>query len=284
MPEIKFGFSTTLSGSVDFTKPITVTDANGVIHTLVEKVITPPPPPDPPPSIDPTPTGTAEYWKGDAETGDLSQWSKVVQAAPDRIQVITSPVSQGKYAYRFELRDGDDASGERVQLDSGISGGPNSHYISDGDEAFYGVSFYLPSASLPKIAKWRLFLQFKGIHTGSPPVAISHNADEWRLYYRPNTSSDNLLKWRTPDRKDVWEKFMFRIKWSKDPQVGFIEMYYNGVLAVPKFYTSNIHVQGGVPIRNIVDIGIYRDAGITSTDVIYIDNFVAGRSYDEVKQ
>lgn len=265
------------TGSVDFTKPITIVDSAGVTHTLVEQTT---PPPQPTPTG--TTTGTADYWKGDAETG-LSAWAKIVEAQPGRVSVVADPAGLGK-AFRFELRPGDDAYGSRVQLDSGISGGANAHYINDGDEGFYGCSFYLPSATLAKVAKWRQFLQFKGMHSGSPPVQIGFNDDNWKLYYRPTITSSNLLKWQTPSKKGVWEKFMFHIKWSHDPNVGFIEMYYDGALVVPKFYTSNIHVENGVSIRNIVDIGIYRDGSITTTDIIYIDGFIAGRSYTEVKQ
>lgn len=263
--ELKF------TGSIDLTKPVVITDDAGVVHTLVEQIAPPPPPP----------TGTAEYWRGDAEAG-LSAWAKVIQAAPGRISVANAP--DGRKAFRFELRDGDITYSERVQLDSGISGGTNAHYISDGDEGYYGCSFYLPSASLAKVAKWRQFLQFKGIHTGSPPLQINVYDDNWRLYYRPTATSGNLLKWQIPARKDAWEKFTFHVKWSKDPAVGFVEMYYNGALVVPKFYTSLIHVDGGATVDNIVDIGIYRDSTIATTDIIYIDGFVAGRSWDEVRQ
>lgn len=262
------------TGSVDFTKPITIVDSNGTTHTLVEQTI---------PTPTPIPTGTADYWRGDGEAG-LEAWAKIVEAAPGRISVVSDPIGQRGKVFRFELRGDDVTYGERVQLDSGISGGTNAHYINDGDEAFYGCSFYLPSNSLAKIAKWRQFLQFKGMHTGSPPVQIGFNDDNWRLYYRPTITSDNLLKWQTPSRKNVWEKFMFHIKWSQDPKVGFIEMYYNGSLVVPKFFTSNIHVENGIAIRNIVDIGDYRDSSIATTDILYIDGFVAGKSYTEVEQ
>lgn len=265
------------TGTIDLTKPITIVDQSGVTYTLVLKTDNPPPPPE---------AGTAEYWRGDAETGDLSQWAKVIRAETDRIQVVTNPVSNGKYSYRFELRGEDSTYGERVQLDSGISGGANAHYIKDGDEGYYGCSFYLPSDSLAKNTNWRQFLQFKGIHTGSPPLQIGFNNDNWRLYYRPTNDVSNIMKWQSPSpaRKNVWEKFTFHIKWSADPKVGFFEAYYNNTLVVPKFYTSLIHIQDGKKIDNVVDIGIYRDSAISTTDIIYIDNFVAGRSYDEVKQ
>src|SRR4051794_32290026 len=60
-------------------------------------------------------------WSGDAETGNLSQWASAVMVAPDRIRAVTTPVSEGRYAYRFEVRQGDDpvpafSSNDRAEL------------------------------------------------------------------------------------------------------------------------------------------------------------------------
>lgn len=270
MPVTKIAFN----GTVDVSQPIVITDDKG---EHIFKEISGPTPPDPP-----IPPDGDKTWVGDAETGDLSQWQDITQAAPGRISIVTAPVDQGKYAYRFELRPGDDAYGSRVQLGTGISGGVKAHYINNGDEGYYGVSIRLPS-NLATVEDWRQYAQWKGIHTGSPPLQISHNNNKWRLYYRPNTLSDkNILKWEAPDRKDVWERFTFHIKWSVDPKVGFIEMKYNGALVVPLFYTSNIHMKDGKPVSNIVNIGIYRSSSIKSTDVVHIDNYVEGTSWEAV--
>jgi hypothetical protein len=77
---------------------------------------------------------------------------------------------------------------------------------------------------------------------------------------------------------------MMNIKWSRDPKVGSIELYLNERLVVPKFNTATIHVKDGKPCVNFVALGLYRDSSIKTTDVIYHDGFVAGRSYDEVRQ
>lgn len=226
-----------------------------------------------------------EYWQGNAETGDKSQWCKQTVKSDDRIKVVTEPVSQGKYSYRVELRPGDNPSGCRATLASGPSGkmGP-CHLIKNGDDAFYGWSVYLPSATFKTLDKWRLVLQFKGVHSGSPPVSLNVRGSNWLLNNRPTSSSGELHRWKAPVRKDVWEKFMMHIKWSTDPKIGFLELYYNGTLVLPKLYTSNVHIIDGQIINNFVAIGVYRDSTINVTDVIYHDGFVAGKSYEEVAQ
>jgi hypothetical protein len=58
-------------------------------------------------------------WRGDFETGDLSQWDGI-QAIEGRLQVVTDPVREGTYALGVEVRQGDDpisASGNRNELE-----------------------------------------------------------------------------------------------------------------------------------------------------------------------
>lgn len=226
-----------------------------------------------------------EYWRGDAETGDKSQWCKQTVKSDDRIAVVNSVVNQGNYSYRVELRKGDNPSGNRATLASGPTGKMGTpHLIKNGEEAFYGFSVYLPSESFTTLDKWRLVLQFKAHDTGSPPISINLKGVNWLLNYRPTASSSVLHKWKAPFRKDTWEKFMMHINWNTDPRVGFIELYLNNSLVVPKFNTSTIHIQNGSPVDNFVAIGLYRDSSIPVTDIIYHDGFVAGRSYQEVAQ
>jgi hypothetical protein len=58
-------------------------------------------------------------WRGDFETGDLSQWSSKQIVSADRLKVVSSPVTQGDHAVRVEVRQGDNpigASGNRNEL------------------------------------------------------------------------------------------------------------------------------------------------------------------------
>lgn len=229
-----------------------------------------------------------EYFVANGETGDKrKEWAKQTVAADGRITIVDHPVSQGSKSYRVELRQGDNPSGCRATVASGMTsqkGWSPVHLIKNGDEAFYGLSVFLPSDSFKTVDKWRLVLQFKGNHTGSPPVSLNVKGDHWLLNNRPTSSSGEKHLWQHAFRYNEWEKFMMHIKWSTDPKVGFVELMYNGQVVLPKFFTSNVHVYNGQPVVNFVAMGIYRDASIATTDVIYHDGFVAGRSYEEVAQ
>lgn len=220
-------------------------------------------------------------WRGDAETGDLSQWCNAHQAAPGRISVVTSPVVQGGYAYKFILNNGDSVFGtERVVLNQANPECANTKW--ETGERYYGWSVMLP-ADFPINSAWSLVAQWKGVHTGSPVIQLGLANDKWRLLYRPTTSSPNILKWETPVKKGQYESFVMHVNYSTDPQVGFIELWMNGVLVVPKFYTSTIHLSGGVPAQIFVEIGLYRDSGISSNVVLFHDGFTVGKTYASVK-
>ena len=67
----------------------------------------------------PPPPSSTVVWRGDFETGNLSQWSSAQMVSADRLQVVTSPARQGGYALKATVRQGDNpigASGNRNEL------------------------------------------------------------------------------------------------------------------------------------------------------------------------
>ena len=64
---------------------------------------------------------SAITWRGDFETGNLSQWTALQAKDPSRVTIRSDVVRQGRYAARFEVRSGDSnvagsGSGERTHL------------------------------------------------------------------------------------------------------------------------------------------------------------------------
>jgi len=217
-------------------------------------------------------------WSGDAETGDLSQWCEVNEAVLGRITVVDNPVAQGNYSYRFQLNNGDSIFGsERVTLSQQCDG----RYELDGEEKYYGWSVMLPN-DYPYNTSWSLVVQWKGIHTGSPPIQLSQRDANWQLTYRPTASSSNIVKWKAPVNKGQYDNFVMHVKWSSDPTIGFIELWYNGQLVVEKFYTSTIHLSGGLPVENYVAMGLYRDSAISTDVILYHDGFTVGKTFASV--
>jgi hypothetical protein len=217
------------------------------------------------------PAGATTLFTGDFETGDLSQWTKAQVVAADRIQVVASPRRQGSFAARFEVRQGDDpinASGNRAELV--WSKNPET----EGSERWYGWSTLWPEG-YPSEKTWQLFTQWH--HSGccgSPPMELYVNGET--IYLRVNASQ---VVWSEPLVRGKWHDFVMHVKWSSSASVGYVELWYDGKLALPKTYGKNLYA-GEV---NTMKIGLYRNATIQPVGVLYHDGMRVGTSREEVE-
>ncbi len=238
-------------------------------------------------------------WSGDAETGDLSQWSSAsyscevdgtvyhdVEHCADRIRVVGSPTSgsHSRYAYRFEVGDGDVSpwGGERNEIKQRDS----DKVYPRGSERWFGYSVLLPS-SFPRDDQglrndWTAFSGWKTVEThGSGPAAINMQTGDDQLSLKHASSPSHYL-WRSPVVRDRWQRFVVRIKFDPDPNVGFVEMWKDGQLVLPKTYTSTMETYNGYVDPTYSKIGYYRNEAISGTSAIYIDDYKVGTSYADV--
>jgi polysaccharide lyase-like protein len=223
---------------------------------------------------------------GNWETGDSSQWSgnHWNQAYPlsEQFQIVTDPVRQGNYAAKFVVRPGDEfsaTSGERSEV---LWSGSDE---SDGQDHWYSWSTLFPTDwSEPK--GWGIFLQWHADYSTTPPV-ISFNAREDYAWVVLNAGplSDPCCGGSTRERwtilptldKGLWHDFIAHIKWSGGND-GAITVWhrlegqdsYVKVLDVSGVPT--LQSQNGVPAKNYVKMGLYRDHD-TKTNTIYHDGF-----------
>lgn len=215
----------------------------------------------------PPPTGSV-VWRGDFETGTLSQWTREQEVSADRLQIVTSPVRQGGYALKATVKQGDDpidASGNRNEM-------VRLTYEPENSEYFYRWSTMFPS-DFPSPATWQLFTQWH--HTGSsgsPPVEFSVNNNNIILYCR------STEVWRTPLVRGVWNDFVFHVKWSPSSSTGFVELYHQGKLVLPKRYCATQFAG----MTQYLKVGLYRNSSISQTGVVYHDNWIMGRALSDV--
>ncbi|KFE60900.1 heparin lyase I family protein [Hyalangium minutum] len=215
-----------------------------------------------------TPPAASVVWRGDFETGNLTQWTREQEVSADRLQIVTSPVRQGGYALKATVKQGDDpidASGNRNEM-------VRLTYEPANSEYYYRWSTMFPS-DFPSPATWQLFTQWH--HTGSsgsPPVEFAVNNGNIILYCR------STEVWRTPLVRGVWNDFVFHVKWSPSSSTGFVELYHQGRLVLPKRYCAT-QFSGQV---NYLKVGLYRNSSISQTGVVYHDNWLMGRSLSDV--
>ncbi len=69
-----------------------------------------------------------------------------------------------------------------------------------------------------------------------------------------------------------------RVKWSSDAKVGFVELYKDGKLTVPKTMAAT---QFGRE-KNYLKLGLYRDSSISQVGVVYHDGFTIGTKLADV--
>ncbi len=215
------------------------------------------------------PSRAEVLWRGDFETGNLSQWDKTQMVHPDRLQVVTSPVAQGRYALKATVRQGDNpivgASGNRNEL----------VYDSKepaGTERFYRWQTKFPS-DYPYADYNQLFAQFH--HTGNdgaPPVLFGVRKNELSFMV------DGMRLWTESLVRDKWHDFILHVKWSPYAQVGFVELRYNEKVVVPRKYMRT-QFPG---MTQFLKMGLYRNENIAQTGVVYHDGVVAGTTLEDV--
>lgn len=215
-----------------------------------------------------TPPASTVVWRGDFETGDRSQWTRAQEVSADRLQVVSSPLREGRYSLKVTVKQGDDpinASGNRNEL-------VRMTREPVGSEYYYrwGTMF---AADFPSPKTWQLFAQWhhEG-SSGSPPVEFAVNNGEILLY------CSKAIVWRTPLVRAVWQDFIFHVKWSPNASVGFVELYHNNKLVLPKRYCAT-QFSG---MLNYLKVGLYRNETIAPVGVLYHDGWVMGRQLSDV--
>ncbi|WP_224361357.1 polysaccharide lyase [Hyalangium versicolor] len=208
-------------------------------------------------------------WKGDFETGDRSQYSTAQMVSADRLQVVTSPVAEGQYALKATVKQGDDpidSSGNRNEL------------VYQGKEAVGSEYYYrwkvMFAADFPSARTWQVFTQWH--HDGccgSPPVEFFVYGEEIRL-----TMTDSVTPWSMPLTRGVWHEFVFHVKWSSDPSVGFIELWHNREKVLAKRNLATLYAGSKVYLK----LGLYRSDTISQTGVVYHDGFIQATKLEDV--
>ncbi len=217
-----------------------------------------------------SPASASVLFRGDFETGDTSQWSKAQAVSSDRLRVVTSPVRQGAHALRVEVRQGDDpigASGNRNELVY------SKVLEKEGDERWYAWST-LWDSSFPSVKTWQLFVQWH--HTGSsgsPPLELYVYGEEIRL--RIDASLD---VWKGALSRGAWHDFVLHVKWSSDPKVGFVELWYDGAQVLEKTHGRTLFAGQ----ENYLKLGLYRNASIAPVGILFHDGMTIATDASDV--
>jgi len=230
---------------------------------------------------------------------------------------VSDRVAQGDRAYRIEVHDGDDSYGERCELDNGNTSAKRLHYqmlFHDGQEAWIAFQTYLPldfsfadagaPVSFPNDGG--LIMQIKQLGScGTPALGIVSSRTVFALRNSAGAhceSGSMRSLWKVPMVMGRWVKWLQHIRFSTDPNVGFVATWYDpdglGLrqiiptldfghrVVANRIYTHTQksptgHPDPACPPDDTCShgrIGIYRDPDVSGTSVIYHDGWTVAKT------
>ena len=207
-------------------------------------------------------------WRGDFETGDITQWDHY-EGLGTRFTIVSSPVREGKYALRTELRQGDIASnGTRNELDYMLQQG-------EGTDLYYSWSTMFP-AEYPNTTGFQIFTQWhQEQNIGNAPPVVFHVVNG-QLRFSDNVTG--TVVWSAPLVLGVWHDFIAHIKWSANASVGFCELWYDGQHVANRTFGATLFPGTWVYLKQ----GLYRDNTIAPTAVVFHDGMTVATALEDV--
>jgi hypothetical protein len=208
-------------------------------------------------------------WKGDFQTGDLSQWTEVETDNPNRLAVIPTTAPEGyRYSLMTVVTESDLVNnGHRTEVD----------YLTDkpqeGEERYYHWKTYFPN-NYKSDNVWQIFTQWHQYTAGgSPPLAIM----VWGENIQLGNNLDHYY-WTTPLVRGVWHDFIIHVVFSSDASKGGVEVWYDGQHALGLSHGATLFPQDTVFLKQ----GLYRSPSITWDQVVYNAGMTVGTTLNDV--
>jgi hypothetical protein len=206
-------------------------------------------------------------WRGDFETGNTSQWSGPSKA--EGVKVVTEPVREGKYALRI---DGTNAAkrgkNDRIEFQHQ----PKPPGTAEGAERYFGWSVYLPRKFTDG---YHALGYFETRNSWSQLMAFEARGEDikfsTRVPYKLHWTGKGKL---TPGR---WHDFVVHVLWSRDPNKGFVEVWFDGEIVVPRTMTATLRDENVA----FFQIGLFRETS-DIPETILIDHVVEATTLKEV--
>jgi hypothetical protein len=163
----------------------------------------------------------APVWVGDFETGDLTQWSFLLN--DEHLSVVSDPVAEGGFAGRIQLTN--DALWPNGLKRVEVNHRPDDARTAEGATTFFGWRFFLPE-ELPtdppaQMAYWESDQTYQQV--------MAFNVIGTKLQFITQKPS-YAVHWDADDRATpgVWHSIAMRILWSKSSADGRLDVWFDG--------------------------------------------------------
>jgi hypothetical protein len=243
----------------------------------------PPPPapapePEPPPAPAPEPEPPAPQPSGEIlfmATFDAGFGGWYVQSLDGRATTSTSDPYEGTSAARFEVRDGDvepDTGAERSEVS-----GPT---FDEGEDLYIRDAILVPAGSTFE-GPWQIIQQLHEENwNGSPGLAVFLDS---KPSLKLGAGDGSPTYWTSSTlENDRWYDLIYRVKLSQDPNVGFVEVWLDGVPQTLLNGQTRMYGQTIQASQTYLKAGIYRSKSSTGTSILEHDSIVVGTSYAAV--
>ncbi len=217
-------------------------------------------------------------WSGDFENGDFSEFDFLLNPAVNGVPystVVQDIVSKGNNAGRIELHDDAKWSNglRRVELQHS----PENTRTAEGETIFFAWSIYIPvdfpTAPSQQIGYWESkssFRQMMAFGVEGRNLSFATRQPQNKVHW---TGEGVLLP-------GMWHRIGMRVKWSKDPAIGEVDVWFDNVKVVDKGNAKTLNDDN----PHFVQFGILRgDADFNDLPVIYIDDAVEGLSLADIR-
>jgi outer membrane biosynthesis protein TonB len=247
-------------------------------------VVEPPPPPPPPPVEEPPPPPVEPpVLAADFEEG-LQGWSTA--GAGDVVpKVATDIVREGDKSSAVRLVGEQDRS-ELILGGNGSASTAGTIQFHEGDEYFYGFSFYIETMVYGEPGAHNLIMQFKSSDSGSPNFGLQlwdYAGDPGQTGGRGLWSHGEAMggdRFLAPVAEQTWHDLVIHFK-ASSVGAGFYEVYLDGQLIDARQGVSMI--VPGAEYAYIKD-GLYRNGEeIPGTSEIRLDAAKLGETMESVQ-
>jgi hypothetical protein len=219
------------------------------------------------------PVSAEVYWRGDFETGDLTQWSDLLN--PAGVSLSSEHDAEGHYSAHVTIEGKpqylwkNNPALNRVELQYR----PEPQHIAEGSDLYFGWSFMLPALfarSRHEFGYWESAPAFRQI--------MRFNLSGETISFQMTAMQKPLWKSDAGIKANRWYDIAMHVHWSTDSAKGYVSVWFDGNAVVTRAPAQTL-VPGSD--RVFIQLGILRD--VTDTvEEIYIDNALAASSIEDI--
>jgi MYXO-CTERM domain-containing protein len=216
-------------------------------------------------------------WRGDFETGDLSQWGSLLNPTKGErknINVVMTPVHGGTRAGEVVIHPDDLWQGNnhnRVELHYDAVEGRTA----EGQTTFFSFYFRLPAdtQTTNDIAYWETANSYQQ----SMAFWLEPMGGSTQLSFRTNQPS-GMTHYKGSVTIEAWHQLAMQILWSENASTGRVSAWLDGqkivndVAAKTKPDSNRVFVQ----------VGYHRNATATPIETIHLDDAIEATTLAEV--